>query len=420
MKSKKKGLKGFNIFIIFSLLMMLVLSGCSGSSQGSNSKTIKLGLLEDRSGDFSLVGIQKYHAAELAVDQINQQGGLLGKKVVLDAPDTQSNNSVYQQMAKKLILQDHVVAIMGAYSSASREAIRPIMDQNKMLYFYNNQYEGGVADNDTFLTGAVPEQQIIPLMKYMIKKFGPRVYTIAADYNFGQISAQWVQQSVKQDGGKLVGQEFIPLDVSQFSSTISRIKAAKPDVLVTLLIGQNQSAFYEQWAKQGDRSIPMASSVNLAQTYEQLRFAPPTMANMYVTASFMQELDTKYPKVKTFVNQFYKKFPHDKYVGQEAEAEYSGIMLWAKAVKKAKTTDRDAVIKALESGISYNGPTGPVTMDPKTHHVIRNMFLVNTDSKQKIQIDAEYNAVKPNWLSTAKGVNLPKKPESHQYTPLGN
>ncbi|WP_174845468.1 ABC transporter substrate-binding protein [Sporolactobacillus shoreae] len=420
MKLKKISFKGVTLFLIFTLIMVLALSGCSGSSQGSNSKTIKLGLLEDRSGDFSLVGIQKYHAAELAVDQINQQGGLLGKKVVLDAPDTQSNNSVYQQMAKKLILQDHVVAIMGAYSSASREAIRPIMDQNKMLYFYNNQYEGGVADNDTFLTGAVPEQQIVPLMKYMIKKFGPRVYTIAADYNFGQISAQWVQQSVKQDGGKLVGQEFIPLDVSQFSSTISRIKAAKPDVLVTLLIGQNQSAFYEQWAKQGDKSIPMASSVNLAQTYEQLRFAPPTMANMYVTTSFMQELDTKYPGAKTFVDAFYKKFPHDKYVGQEAEAEYSGIMLWAKAVQKAKTTDRDAVIKALESGISYNGPTGPVTIDPKTHHVIRNMFLVNTDSKQKIQIDAEYKAVKPDWLSTAKGVDLPKKPQSHQYTPLGN
>lgn len=410
--------KGLSILLLLGLLMMLALSGCSGSSQGSSSKTIKLGLLEDRSGDFSLVGIQKYHAAQLAVDKINQQGGLLGKKVVLDAPDTQSNNSVYQQMAKQLILKDHVAAIMGAYSSASREAIRPIMDQNKMLYFYNNQYEGGVADKYSFLDGAVPEQQIVPLMKYMIKKFGPRVYTIAADYNFGQISAQWVQQSVKQDGGKLVGQEFIPLDVSQFSSTISRIKAAKPDVLVTLLIGQNQSAFYEQWAKQGDRTIPMASSVNLAQTYEQLRFAPPTMANMYVTTSFMQELGTKYPGVKTFVDEFYKKFPKDKYVGQEAEAEYSGIMLWAKAVQKAKTTETNAVIKALESGISYNGPTGPVTIDPKTHHVVRNMFLVNTNQQQKIQIDSEDKMVKPDWLSKVKGVDLTKKTEFKQYTPL--
>lgn len=411
--------KGLSLLLTVVLVLAVVLSGCGKSSAGGdNGKTIKLGVLEDRSGDFSLVGIQKYHAAQLAVEEINKQGGLLGKKVEMVAPDTQSDNKRYQEMAKRLILQDKVAAIMGAYSSASREAIRPIMDQNKMLYFYNNQYEGGVADNMTFNTGAVPEHQIVPLMKYMIKKFGPRVYTIAADYNFGQISAQWVKKTVEASGGKMVNEEFIPLGVSQFSSTISRIKKAKPDVLVTLLIGQDQSSFYEQWAKSGDKSIPMASTVNMAQAYEHKRFAAPALANMYITATFMEELDEKYPSAKKFVDKFYKKFPKDKYVGMEAEAEYSGIMLWAKAVKKAKTTDTAAVTKALETGISYDGPAGPVTIDPKTHHAIRNVYLVHTDSKQKIHIDTEWKNVVPDWLSKDKGVDLTKKKESKQYTPL--
>ncbi|MTT32184.1 urea ABC transporter substrate-binding protein [Terrilactibacillus sp. BCM23-1] len=418
MKLKKLKFKRSAITVILLLCLSISLFGCNNASSSSDGKTIKLGVLEDRSGDFSLVGIQKYYAAKLAVEEINKNGGLLGKKVEMVAPDTQSDNNRYQEMAKRLILNDHVDAIMGAFSSASREAIRPIMEQNKMLYFYNNQYEGGVASKYTFNTGAIPDHQITPLIKEMIKNFGPKVYTIAADYNFGQISAKWVEKTVKENGGQVVNQEFIPLGVSQFSSTISRIKKAKPDVLVTLLVGQDQSSFYEQWAKSGDKSIPMASTVNMAQAYEHKRFAAPALANMYITATYMEELADKYPSAKTFVDKLQKKFPKNKYVGMEAESEYSGIMLWAKAVKKAKTTKTDAVIKALESGISYNGPAGKVSIDPKTHHTVRNVYLVHTDSQQKLHIDKEFKAVKPDWLSKDMGVDLTKKPEFKQYTPL--
>src|SRR5690606_39213113 len=118
--------------------------------------------------------------------------------------------------------------------------------QNKMLYFYNNQYEGGVASKYTFATGGVPEHQIQTLMEGLIKDYGPKVYVIAADYNFGQISADWVYKETVANGGEIVGEEFIPLGVSQFSSTISRIKDADPDVLITLLAGAEQSAFYGQ------------------------------------------------------------------------------------------------------------------------------------------------------------------------------
>lgn len=322
-------------------------SSGSDKSASSNKAPIKLGILEDQSGDFALVGIQKFHAAQLAVEEINSKGGLLGRQIEIIAPDTQSDNKRYQEMARKLILDDKVDVIMGGFSSASREAIRPIMEKNKMLYFYNNQYEGGVASKYTFATGAVPEHQVVTLIKAMIDKYGPNIYTIAADYNFGQITADWVKRTAEENGGKIIAEEFIPLGVSQFSSTISRIKQAKPDVLVTLLVGQAQSSFYGQWAKEGITEIPMATTVNMAQAYEHKRFEPPALANMYVTAPFMEELASVNPKAKEFVDKFYKKFPNDKYVGMEAAAQYSGIYLWAKAVEKAGTTETEAVIKAL-------------------------------------------------------------------------
>jgi branched-chain amino acid transport system substrate-binding protein len=166
---------------------------------------IKLGLLEDESGNFAIAVVPKIYAVKLAVEEINAKGGILGRQIKLIHYDTQSDNTRFQEMARRVIQQDKADVVFGAFSSASREAIRPIMDRYKQLYWYNNQYEGGVCDANVFVTGAVPEQQFSTLIPWMMEKYGKKVYTIAADYNFGQISAEWVRNIVKQSGGTMVG-----------------------------------------------------------------------------------------------------------------------------------------------------------------------------------------------------------------------
>ena len=101
-----------------------------------------------------------------------------------------------------MIQQDKVDVLVAGFASAEREAIRPIVDQFRQLYFYTNQYEGGVADANTFCTGPVCEQQVIPTVQYMVEKFGPRGYTIAADYNFGQLTAAWAKAFIPLVGGR--------------------------------------------------------------------------------------------------------------------------------------------------------------------------------------------------------------------------
>lgn len=412
---KKQYITGIVILFLCSLVLSACGSGSGGKSSGAGN-TIKLGVLEDRSGDFALVGLQKYHAVQLAVEEINNNGGLLGKQIEIIAPDTQSDDKRFQEMARKLILDDKVDVIMGAFSSASREAIRPIMEQNKMLYFYNNQYEGGVASKYTFPTGAVPEHQVLPLIEYMTKTYGSNAYIIAADYNFGQITADWVRVAAEKYGGSIIGEEFIPLGVSQFSSSISRIQKAKPDYLVVLLTGAKQSSFYEQWNTAGMRDLPMATTINMAQAYEHKRFKPPALANMYVTAPFMEELDT--PEAKEFVKKWREKFPDDDYIGMEAEAQYTGVYLWAKAVEQAGTTEVDAVIAALESGISIDAPSGKVSIDPKSHHAIKDVYLVHADENHNITFPHKWDQIKPYWLAEEKGVDLTKEAPNKQYTPL--
>jgi len=418
MQKKTKGYIALLLLVTFTMLLAACNSESSSDGGEAGDGPIKLGILEDQSGDFSLVGIQKLQAAQLAVSEINGNGGLLGRQIEIVAPDTQSDNNRYQEMARKLILEDKVDVIMGGFSSASREAIRPIMEQNEMLYFYNNQYEGGVASKYTFATGAVPEHQVATLIEAMIEEYGPRIYTIAADYNFGQITADWVRTVAEAQGGEIVNEEFIPLGVSQFSSTISRIKAANPDVLVTLLVGQEQSSFYGQWALEGNTSIPMATTVNMAQAYEHKRFEAPALANMYVTAPFMEELAEIDEKAKEFVDNFYAMFPNAQYVGMEAEAQYTGVYLWAKAVEQAGTTETHAVIEALESGISVEAPSGTVSIHPETHHAIKDVYLVYSDTNHVITFPRKWDAIVPDWLSTERNVDLTTKDEFTQYTPI--
>ena len=299
---------------------------------------IKLGILEDQSGNFAIAVIPKIYAYQLAVDEINAKGGVLGRQLKIIHYDTQSDNTRFQEFARRLTQQDKVDVIFGAFSSASREAIRPIMDRAKQLYFYNNQYEGGVCDSNVFVTGAVPEQQFSTLIPWMMEKYGKKVYTIAADYNFGQISAEWVRNIVKENGGTMVGEEFIPLSVSQFSQTIQNIQKAKPDVLVTLLVGANQASFYEQQAS-ANLNFPMASSVNVGQAYEHKRFKAPALKDMYVTANYVEEVVS--PASDDFKKRFRAKFPQVEYINQEAANAYDAIYLYKAGVEKAGSTDQD-------------------------------------------------------------------------------
>ena len=375
---------------------------------------VKIGLLEDQSGNFAIAVIPKIQATQLAVEEINAKGGILGRPIKLTHYDTQSDNTRFQEFARRLIQQDKVDVIFGAFSSASREAIRPIMDRYKQLYFYNNQYEGGVCDSNVFVTGAVPEQQFSTLIPWMMEKYGKKVYTIAADYNFGQISAEWVRNIVKEKGGTMVGEEFIPLSVSQFSQTIQNIQKAKPDVLVTLLVGANQASFYEQQAS-ASLNIPMASSVNVGQAYEHKRFKAPALKDMYVTANYIEEIDS--PASNDFKKRFHAKFPDAPYINQEAANAYNVVYLYKMAVEKAGSTDMKKVRKALESGdICTDGPSGKVCIDPKSHHQSHTIYLVHVKADHSVEIPKVWNDIKPYWLGSV-GCDLSKKDDTSQYTP---
>src|ERR1700734_3689503 len=366
--------------------------------------------IHDLSGGLDIYGKPMVDALTLAIEEANAAGGLLGRQIKLINYDTQSNMQLYTQFAQQAALKDKVAVVHGGITSASREGIRPVLARFKTLYFYNTQYEGGVCDRNNFDTGVTPAQTVEKLVPYAMKKWGKKVYVVAADYNYGQITSQWVKKYVTGNGGEVLSIDFFPLDVTNFGSTISKIQAAKPDFVWSALVGGAHISFYRQWAAAGMRkSIPMASTT-FAVGNEHIVLSPDECDGMLVCYNYFQDL--KNPANTAFLDVFHKRFGADyPNVTELAMGTYQGFKLWAEGVKKAESIDRLKVIDALETGISIDAPSGKVTIDPPTHHCILDVHIAEVKDK-KFNLLEDFSQQKP--ADTAAVCDLIKNPNDNQ------
>jgi urea transport system substrate-binding protein len=361
---------------------------------------ILVGGITDLSGGLDIYGKPMADCLTLAVEEWNAQGGLLGKKLKLLTYDPQSSMQLYTQFAQQAALKDKVAVVHGGITSASREVMRPVLDRYRTLYFYNTQYEGGVCDRNTFCTGVTPAQTVAKLVPYAMKKWGKKVYVVAADYNYGQITSQWVKKFVQANGGTVASIDFFPLDVTNFGPAISKIEAAKPDMVVSALVGGAHMSFYRQWAAAGlHTKIPIASTT-FAVGNEQIVLSPVECDGFLVSYNYFEGIDN--PVNTAFKDRFHKRFGADyPNITELAMGTYQGFYLW----------DRMKVIEALESGISIDAPSGKVSIDAATHHCVLNVSIAEVRNK-KLDIVETFQAQPPS--DTSAVCNLIKNPRDNQ------
>ena len=340
---------------------------------------IKLGSVLDTSGIFDAYGKPMDMAMRLAVNEINAAGGLLGKTIEVVGYDTQSDMALYTQYGQQLVRQDKVDVVHGGILSASREAIRQTMRKSKTLYFYNVLYEGGVCDRNIFINGVTPAQQVEALVPYAMEKSGKKVYILAADYNYGQITAEWIKKYVADNGGETVGLDFFPLDVSDFGSTIAKIQSAGPDLVIAPLVGGAHLSFFRQWAAAGMKDKIALASTTMGVGNEHKVLTAAEADGIMVAYNYSQELDT--PANKAFKEKWAAAYGDSNAIHEIAVSNYQGVLMWAEGVRKAGSLDRDAVIAALETGISIEGPAGKVTVDPKTHHAVLDVHIMEMENQ---------------------------------------
>ena len=371
----------------------LVLAAPGIVGRAAANDTIKLAAILDQSGGLDLLGRPMLAATKMAVDELNAAGGLNGAEIELISYDPQTAIQFYTQFATQAAAGDRADVVHAGITSASREAIRPLLNRYQSLYFYNTLYEGGVCDMNNFCTGSTPAQTVEKLVPYAMEKFGPKVYVVAADYNYGQITAQWVKKYVEDNGGETVDIEFFPLDVSNFGPSIQKIQAAKPDFVMSALVGAAHISFYRQYASAGlTTQIPLASTT-FALGGEHLLVSPEAAEGMLLAYAYFEEIDT--PANAEFVEKLRASSSEEiPYIGEATARSYEGVMLWAEAVKKAGTKDRTAVIEALRSPVGYAGPSGMVTIEPKTNHALQNVYIGEIKN-QKIEIIEQFENQPP-------------------------
>lgn len=412
--TRKQFLRGAGAFTAGALAAPALLSTVRPLI-AQDSSPIKLGVMFDQTGGFGEYGTPAVHAAQLAIKEINEAGGINGREIEPVIVDTQSDTSRYVSLARILIGQDEVNAVVGAIGSQDREAIRPIMNSAQVPYFYPTSYEGGVADNWTFCTGVVPEQGFATLIPYMIEHYGPRVYDIAADYVWGQLSSLWVKRYVGEAGGEIVGTEAVPLNVSDFNSSLQRIQQSGADWIYSSMTGKEQSAFFNQRSAQ-NVDIPLSDFViTLAQAGNHRRMNAPVLAGLHETFSYVEELPGD--ANATFVRNFREMFPDEVFINQPAQNTYNSVHLYAKAANLAGNVEPVEVVKALESGISFDAPEGKITIDGMSHHVTHTVHLGKVAEDHGVEIVNTWENIEPFWLRDI-GVDLTTQTQSRQYSPL--
>ncbi|MEX0340426.1 MAG: ABC transporter substrate-binding protein [Arenibacterium sp.] len=358
-------------FVMGSTALAVAAPATIGRAQ---SDSIKFASILDLSGGLDIYGAPMAETTKLAIEDINAAGGLLGREVELTLYDAQSTIQFYTQYATQAAAGDRAHTVHAGITSASREAIRPTLSRFQTLYFYNVQYEGGVCDYNNFCTGSTPAQTVAKVVPYAMNKWGKKVYIVAADYNYGQITAQWMQKFVAENGGETLDVEFFPLDDPNFGPTINKIQTAKPDFVISALVGGAHVSFYRQYAAAGMmQEIPIASTT-FGVGNEQKLISAEEGNGILASYSYFEAAEN--PVNTAFLERLKAKLGDDAPVMNElAIRSYEGAMLWAEGVKAAGTPDRGPVIEALRAGLTYDGPSGAVTIDPQTNHCSMNVYI---------------------------------------------
>lgn len=361
---------------------------------------IVIGVIGAYSGSCAYLETGKQRIYAYAAQEINRNGGIAGRPVRLVFQDYQSDLSLVRQATETLLTQNPAV-VMGGFLSSAREIIRPILDENRCLYIYDSLYEGGLADHYTFCTSTMPEQNLFPVIQFMLAQHKTTFYILATDYNYGILSCESAKAYIGRSGGRVLATEYVPNCKSNFSITIENVRELKPDVVITFLVGRDQSAFFEQWHTSGDPSTAIITTSAISQEYMHLTTPCGTMENVYFATPYCEELDT--PAAVAWTNQVRHQYSRRElpYLGSDHEAAYLSMYLYKSAVEACSSTKTEAVIRALEKGnLKFQMPGGPAVLNPRDHHMIRDICICRVDSHNRVRIVQRMPHVKSLFVET--------------------
>lgn len=351
---------------------------------GRGSQPIRVGVLHSLSGTMAMSEKSVADATLLAIDEINQQGGLLGRSIEPVVVDGRSDWPTFAEEAERLITEEQVSVVFGCWTSASRRTVKPIFEKRDHLLFYPVQYEGLEQSRNIVYTGAAPNQQILPAVKWCFDNLGKTFFLVGSDYVFPRTANAIIKDQVSAIRGEIVGEEYILLGSSDVRAVVQKIKETRPDAILNTINGGTNVAFFRELRAAGitPQKIP-TMSFSIAEN-ELATLGVENLIGDYACWNYFQCIETT--ENERFVRAFKERYGPDRVTDDPMEAAYMGVYLWAQAVQDAQTDDVHAVRKAIANQ-SLKAPEGIVYVNSGNNHTWKTVRV------GRIQGDGQFKIV---------------------------
>ena len=362
---------------VITLAMAAILalgSTACGSKGSSDGDTVKVGLLHSLTGSMAISEEAVRDAEVLAIEEINESGGVLGKQIEYVEEDGASEPSTFATKAEKLIDSEGVATVFGCWTSSSRKAVKSIFEDYNNLLWYPVQYEGMESSENIVYTGAAPNQQIVPAIEYLKDQGYKKVFLLGSDYVFPRTANMIIEAQAKELGLEIVGEEYADMDQTDFAAIISKIEKADPDIIVNTLNGTGNVSFFKQMSEKNYTSEDyMTMSFSTAEE-EVKTIGSDILKGHMVSWNYYQTTDTE--ENEKFVKAYKEKYGEDRVTSDPVEAAYDAVYLWKAAVEKAESFEVDDVKEAIKSGeVSFEAPEGTVTINGDNQHVSKTVRI---------------------------------------------
>ncbi|GGD67049.1 amino acid ABC transporter [Rhizobium anhuiense] len=370
--------------------IILTLASAAFANAAFAEDPIKIGVPVGLSGANSVVAPSVVQAAELAVEEINAKGGVLGRPLELEIADDASGAAGAQKAFDSLVFQKEVNVIISMETSAARNAGLPIVSKGEVPYIYTSFYEGKSCNANLFVDAWVPEQQVPPVVDNFISKQGAKkFFLIGSDYAFGRGMLTFAKGYIEKAGAQIVGEEYLPIDGSDWTAIISKVRSSGADAIITSTAGGAPNVTLTKQLRSSGVTLPYG---NLAVDEGTAKSMGADAKDIFLSASYVTGIDS--PENKAFLSAMDKKFgkelrtPNDLSVPQ-----YEAIYLYKAAVEKAGNTDTADVLKALPD-VSFTGPRGKISMN-KQHHAPLTMYLGQVKDDGSVAVVDSFKDVDP-------------------------
>lgn len=379
-----------NRLILFTAALLVIAAAAFLLIRRQAKPPIRVGILHSRSGTMAISEEPVVRATLLAIDDLNARGGLLGRRIVPVVVDGRSDWPTFATEAERLIVKENVSVIFGCWTSASRKMVRPVVERLGHLLFYPVQYEGLETSPNIVYTGAAPNQQIIPAVKWSFEHIGRRFFLVGSDYVFPRVANEIIRDHVKALRGEVVAEDYILLGSHDVDAVVRHIVESKPDVIFNTINGDSNIAFFKALRAAGitPDKIP---TVSFSISENELKdMAEVTTAGDYAVWNYFQSVEGTWNR--DFVARFRRKYGPQQTTSDPMEAAYFGVHLWAQAVEDAETDSVREVREAIKRQ-SLHAPEGVVYVDPENLHTWKTVRIGRINAKG--QFDLVWSSGRP-------------------------